>query len=104
MFSLPGPLRNFDGILAVGTHGGDVFLIDICRQDDGIFISDLLLNCYYMNCSYIIAGAVPLETSDEECPAVLLTITQKDVSKIEELKEAAVRGNQHLAIHLNGMG
>lgn len=36
--NLRGPLRNFDGILAVGTEHGNVYLIDICRQlcEEGI--------------------------------------------------------------------
>lgn len=34
---LPGPLRAFDGVLAVGLNGGDVLLIDLCWQilDEG---------------------------------------------------------------------
>lgn len=36
---LPGPLRSYDGVLAVGVSGGDVLLIDLCRQlvDEGIY-------------------------------------------------------------------
>lgn len=29
---LPGPLRGFDGVLAVATRGGDILLVDLCRQ------------------------------------------------------------------------
>lgn len=36
---LPGSLRAFDGVLAVGLGGGDVLLVDLCWQilDEGIF-------------------------------------------------------------------
>lgn len=36
---LPGPLRAFDGILAIGIRRGDVFLVDLCCDviDEGTF-------------------------------------------------------------------
>lgn len=36
---LPGPLRAFDGVLAVGLNRGDVLLIDLCWQvlDEGTY-------------------------------------------------------------------
>lgn len=37
---LPGCLRTFDGVLAVGLNGGDVLLIDLCWQilDEGMVV------------------------------------------------------------------
>nr|XP_015835953.1 PREDICTED: protein ELYS isoform X3 [Tribolium castaneum] len=85
VFTLPSPLRNFDGIIAVGTAGGDVFLVDICRQicDEGLTLSGVD------------------KIRDELNPCQLSHITSKDICKIEFHKEFAIRNSQHLAIHLN---
>lgn len=38
IFPILGPLKAFDGVVAVGLVGGNVLLIDLCQQwiDDGI--------------------------------------------------------------------
>ncbi|KAG5885554.1 hypothetical protein JTB14_007634 [Gonioctena quinquepunctata] len=82
--NLPGPLRNFDGILAVGTEGGSVFLVDICRQicEEALFSTD---------------------RRDELNPCHLVILTSKKLPKIEYYKEISVRDGNHLAIHLNAV-
>ncbi|XP_056636381.1 protein ELYS [Diorhabda sublineata] len=82
--NLPGPLRNFDGILAAGTEGGDVLLIDICRQ-----ICEESLHS--------------LSKRDELNPSQLFLLTSKHIPKIEHYKERSVRDGVHLAIHLNAV-
>ncbi|KAJ8980297.1 hypothetical protein NQ317_005217 [Molorchus minor] len=82
VLNLPGPLRNFDGIVAVGTEEGNVYLIDICRQicEEALY-------------------AVTLKDELNPCQLILLTV--KDISRIEYYKERSVRDGDHLAIHLN---
>lgn len=38
IFPILGPLKAFDGVIAVGLAGGNVMLIDLCYQciDEGI--------------------------------------------------------------------
>lgn len=79
-------MRNFDGVLAVGTAGGAVYLIDICRQ-----ICEEALTIAGLN-----------EVRDELNPCQLFNITVKDIHRIELQKELALRNSQHLSIHLNG--
>ncbi|CAH0556685.1 unnamed protein product [Brassicogethes aeneus] len=83
--NLRGPLRNFDGILAVGTKHGKVLLIDICRQI----------------CEEALQKIDSLVVRDELCPCQLFFFTPNDVSRIEYFKEVSVREGHHLAIHLN---
>ncbi|XP_074041102.1 AT hook containing transcription factor 1 homolog isoform X2 [Leptinotarsa decemlineata] len=82
--NLPGPLRNFDGILAVGTDGGCVILIDICRQicEEALFSTT---------------------RKDELNPCQLVLLTSKNIPKIEYYKERSMRDGTHLAIHLNAV-
>ncbi|KAJ8964806.1 hypothetical protein NQ314_004613 [Rhamnusium bicolor] len=82
LFLKMSPLRNFDGIIAVGTEGGNVFLVDICRQicEEALYMATV---------------------RDELCPCQLVLLTIKDISKIEYYKERSVREGDHLAIHLN---
>ncbi|CAG9823287.1 unnamed protein product [Phaedon cochleariae] len=82
--NLPGPLRNFDGILSIGTKGGHVFLIDICRQ-----ICEESLHS-------------PIK-HDELNPCQLVLLTSKNITRIEQYKEKSVRDSNHLAIHLNAV-
>ncbi|XP_049821968.1 protein ELYS isoform X3 [Aethina tumida] len=82
--NLRGPLRNFDGILAVGTEHGNVYLIDICRQ---------LCEEALQRINSVIR--------DELNPSQLVILNPQDVSRIEYYKELSVREGNHLAIHLN---
>lgn len=82
VLNLPGPLRDFDGILAVGTEGGNVLLIDLCRQI-----------CEESLMSFTIR--------DELLPSQLSILTPDDISTIDYYRERAVRKGNHLAIHLN---
>ncbi|CAH1107347.1 unnamed protein product, partial [Psylliodes chrysocephalus] len=82
--NLPGPLRNFDGILAVGTQGGDVILLDICRQ--------ICEESFHF----------PMK-KDELDPSQIVLLTAKHISKIEHYKEKSVRDGKHLGIHLNAV-
>ncbi|XP_018577451.1 protein ELYS isoform X2 [Anoplophora glabripennis] len=82
VLNLPGPLRNFDGIISVGTEGGNVYLVDICRQ-----ICEEALHS--------------VTVRDELCPCHLILLTIKDIPRVEYYKEKSVREGDHLAIHLN---
>lgn len=84
VLNLPGPLHDFDGILSVGTEGGNVFLIDLCRQ----ICEDSLTS---------------LTVRDELLPCQLTILTPADVSKIYHYREKAVHKGNHLAVHLNAI-
>ncbi|VEN48837.1 unnamed protein product [Callosobruchus maculatus] len=79
VLNLPGSLRCFDGILAIGTLGGDVLLIDICRQ---ICID-------------------PEQFRDEVSPCQIEIIPPHKITKVEQYKERCIKEGNHLAIHLN---
>ncbi|KAJ8920901.1 hypothetical protein NQ315_015694 [Exocentrus adspersus] len=82
VLNLPGPLRNFDGIISVGTEGGDVYLVDICRQicEESLYSTTV---------------------RDELSPCRVILLTIKDIPRIEYYKERSVREGDHVAIHLN---
>ncbi|XP_045471901.1 protein ELYS [Harmonia axyridis] len=82
LFSLSGPLRNFDGVLAVGTVGGNVYMLDICRQ-----------LCY--------EGFNAFDTRDELNPCQMHVITPENLLDIENYKKIALSNESHLAIFLN---
>lgn len=82
VLNLPGPLRDFDGILAVGTDGGNILLIDICRQ----ICEESLMS---------------FSVRDELSPTQLTVLTPADISQIDYYRERAVRKGHHLAMHLN---
>nr|CAH7717001.1 unnamed protein product [Callosobruchus chinensis] len=79
VLNLPGSLRCFDGILAIGTLGGDVLLIDICRQ----ICTD------------------PEQFRDEVSPCQIEIIPPHKITKVEQYKERCIKEGNHLAIHLN---
>ncbi|CAH2017316.1 unnamed protein product [Acanthoscelides obtectus] len=79
VLNLPGSLRCFDGILAVGTLGGDILLIDICRQI-----------CMDQE-----------QVRDEISPCQIVIIPPHKVDKVERYKEQCIKEGNHLAIHLN---
>ncbi|XP_072402062.1 uncharacterized protein Elys isoform X1 [Diabrotica undecimpunctata] len=82
--NLSGPLRNFDGILAAGLDGGDVIIVDVCRQ-----ICEESLHS--------------ISKRDELNPSQLVILTLRHMPKIEQYKEGCVRDGNHLAIHLNAV-
>ncbi|KAK9888484.1 hypothetical protein WA026_000735 [Henosepilachna vigintioctopunctata] len=82
IFNLSGPLRNFDGIFAVGTVGGDVYIVDICWH-----------LCY--------EELGTLQAKDEINPSLMYIIPPQDLDDIENHKKAALHNESHLAIHLN---
>lgn len=82
VLNLPGPLHDFDGIICVGLEGGDVLLVDLCRQ----ICEQPLRN---------------MTIRDELSPCQLTVLTSKNVTKIEHFKELSIRDGNHLAIHLN---
>lgn len=82
---LSGPLRVFDGILAVGTEGGEVYLVDLNQQ----LLDD------------VVVGVT--EVKDEVNPSFVAIITKMDLDQIEDQKELNLQNQEHLSIHLNGM-
>lgn len=82
VLNLPESLRDFDGILAIGTEEGNVLLIDICRQ----ICEESLMS---------------FTTRDELLPCQLAILTPTDISRINYYRERAVCKGRHLAIHLN---
>lgn len=80
-------MRNFDGIVAVGTSNGEVYIVDICTQ----------------MCDEALKSSGFHEIRDELNPCQLNVITPRDVDKIETLKQRSIDNDDHLALHLNGI-
>lgn len=99
---LPGPLRGFDGVLAVATRGGDILLVDLCRQ---VINEGNCLICSFFCIIHIIAFFVlfvDAEVRDEVNPCELMLLTRRNIHKIEHYKEKSMGEGFHLAINLNG--
>ncbi|XP_065163012.1 LOW QUALITY PROTEIN: protein ELYS homolog [Atheta coriaria] len=81
----PGPLSALDGIIAVGTVGGAVYLIDLCRE----LISE----------SRKLANVLDIRNESRPCQLRLLSKT--DILDLESHKIAAEQDGTHVAILLN---
>ncbi|XP_060533337.1 protein ELYS isoform X2 [Cylas formicarius] len=76
------PLRYFDGIAVVGTLGGDVYLLDICRQ--------------------ICEGALYSgETKAESNPAGMFILPKNRSGSVKDYLKESLAAGDHLAINLN---
>ncbi|KAL1490553.1 hypothetical protein ABEB36_013229 [Hypothenemus hampei] len=79
-----GCLKYFDGILAIGTIGGNLFLLDLCKEI----------------CENVIKN---LDTSvrAEVNPCEMVILRQDKFSNIQKYIQKSMEREQHLAIHLN---
>ncbi|XP_066261984.1 protein ELYS isoform X2 [Euwallacea similis] len=78
------PLRYFQGVVAVGTLGGNVFLLDLYKE---------VCECAneYLDSSF----------RDQESPCKMTLLKKDKLGKIKKYIERAVANDEHLAIHLN---
>lgn len=99
---LPGPLRAFDGVLAVGLSGGGVLLLDLCWQilDEGTFSVSSYFYSKQVNFKFSVSIG-NADVKDELNPCDVVVLFNKDMSRIEYYKEKSVRKGYHLAIHVN---
>ncbi|CAG9771850.1 unnamed protein product [Ceutorhynchus assimilis] len=88
VFPESSPLQYFDGLLAVGTVGGSVFLLDLCKQ-----ICENVLNNNY--------GRLVVRGELNNCQMNVLN--KQNIHNIKKCIEISVEREEHLAIHLNAV-
>ncbi|XP_030746722.1 protein ELYS isoform X2 [Sitophilus oryzae] len=85
VLSGPSPLKYFDGVIAIGTLGGNVFLLDMCQQI-----------CENALCNDNIATI-----RDELNPCQMTILRHDKIGSIKKYVEHAVENDDHLAVPLN---
>ncbi|XP_076270585.1 uncharacterized protein LOC143202735 isoform X1 [Rhynchophorus ferrugineus] len=81
----PSPLRYFDGLVAIGTLGGNVFVLDLCQQV----------------CENATLNSDSITVRDELDPCQMVILRKEKINSIKKYVEHAVEKDDHLAIHLN---